>query len=528
MTIYSIAITTRTGNVLASIQNHKLKNYQSIVQQFGRLEKDPQLTYVQSEKIKYVYQSVDDIYVVLITSLNSNIIDDISLLTNIVQVLTQELDGLSESKVCSNTFTTISVIQEFCNFDGTCEKVSGVEIEQNLAMQSQEEELYLMELEQKRKDAQKLAEQKAAELLAEKKLKEKLEKEKNKDKAKKEIEEKYAEIQRLQEEQMIRMQEEEEQRRKMEMQKKKEMSMQRPKKGGITLGKQKQMTFRNSEDEEEVLNRNEDENNSLNENNDNNETYQEEKVETQIKEKKPKKKEVVKEKKLMTESMLIKVVENVACTMYSENSTSTLNLTGSLSVSVADQQYSHTAIQLEQFELPLKTQLHPQMDAQQFNKNRILIPKQTAKGYAIGATPSLCVKWSYTSNDNEIFPLNVTCWPSEEDDRLAMTISYECRKDVKGVKIIVPINENVVVENCEGEYEIEKQGLVWIIGDVENGASGALEFAVEDENVTSDDVFPVKIDYLIEQTYSGIQVKELPLESVEMAVLCTTDFKVFP
>ncbi|EDR29994.1 coatomer subunit delta-1, putative [Entamoeba dispar SAW760] len=463
-----------------------------------------QVTFIQLEKIKYIYQPVDDIYVVLITSINSNIVEDTQILQCIVSVLSQRLDGITEAKICSDVFVITDIISEFCNFDGTCEKLTSSDVEQNLAMQSQEEELYFLELKQKKNDAKKLAQQKASELSAEKKSREKMEKQKGKEQ--RAIDEKYQEIQRIQQEEMIKMQEEEE-RRRIEKEKKKETI--KMKKGGITLGKQKKILF-DEEEEKNVLN------------NEDNSASQEEEQQQPNQEKK-----VIKEKKLMTENMIIKLIENVSCSMYSENSTCSLSLAGSLSVSVADASLTHTPITINHYELPLKTQLHPQMDTTAFNKDHILIPKTNAKGYAIGSTPSLLIKWSYTSTDNESLPISVTCWPSEEEDHLSMTISYETKKQLNNLRIIVPVKENVIVDSCEGTYNTE-DGLEWIIGNVEQGSTGAMEFTLNDNNLRTDDMFPVKIEFDVDQTYSGLKINEIKLDSVDTSIQCTTDFKVFP
>ncbi|ELP90145.1 hypothetical protein EIN_405990 [Entamoeba invadens IP1] len=243
MTIYSVAIISRGGVVLTSIQNSPLRHFESTVSQFSHLDKDPKVTYILSEKVKYVYRAVEDVYIILITSLNSNIISDLSVLQSIIAVLSQRLDGISESKICSSVFETTSIITEFCNFDGTCETLTPSDIELNLAMQSVDEENYLQELKQKKEEAKKLADQRAAELQAEKKLKEKMEKEKEKEQ--KVAEEKLLEIQRLQEEQNAKIIEEEEAQKRAEKHRRSEVKTRR---GGITLGKAKTVAVEEDED----------------------------------------------------------------------------------------------------------------------------------------------------------------------------------------------------------------------------------------------------------------------------------------
>jgi hypothetical protein len=62
---------------------------EGLLSNFPRLlENDMQHTFVESESLRYVYQSMDDLYLVLLTSKQSNIVEDletIRLMQKIIQ-----------------------------------------------------------------------------------------------------------------------------------------------------------------------------------------------------------------------------------------------------------------------------------------------------------------------------------------------------------------------------------------------------------------------------------------------------------
>ncbi|KAL7714812.1 Coatomer subunit delta [Entamoeba marina] len=500
MPILSISVINQVGNVLVSIQNTPTKNMNAMLSQFGRLNKKDNVTYIISEKVRYLYRLIEGVYIVITSTLNSNIVDDSDLLQSVVAVLSQELDGISEEKICQDVFLVSDIISEFCNYDGTCEHLSTSEVDVNLLMESYEEEQYILELKQKKKDAKKLAEQRAEELQAERKLREKMEKLKGDEE--KILEEKWKEIERMKQEQLLRNKEENETKEKVRRQ-----NTAPKKKSGIVLGKTKPL-FENLEDVE-----------SENENS--------VELDDGVEEKQVKVEKKQKSATLMTENMIVKLQETLSCSLYSERSECSFSLTGSLSVCVADVAKSHIPLKIHPATYPVKVQLHPQMDSSQFNKNNVLIPKQNSKGYAVGAHPSLCAKWSYSTSDVSELPVAITCWPSEEEESVSMTMSYEMKTGFDNMKMIIPINDSIEVNNCDGTYEISQDGLEWNVEDSTEGGTGSMDFIVNSNNVGMDDMFPVKVIFAVKQSMSGIGIESVELENVTTDVQFDTDFKVY-
>ena len=233
--ITALALITAQGRVLAAVQNAPTRNLAALLAQFARLPRDERVSYVVSEKVRYLYQLLQDVFVVVVTTTASNVLADQDVLQAVVRVLTARFGGVCEEVVEDNVFEATDVLTEFCNYDGSCEVLTEGEVDACLAMESHEEELFLEELKRKKEEAKEVARQKAAELEAERRRREEEERLRAREL---EHEEKMAELDRLREEQIVRMREqeqEEEERRRA--QRKKQPATARPR--GLVLGQRR-------------------------------------------------------------------------------------------------------------------------------------------------------------------------------------------------------------------------------------------------------------------------------------------------
>ncbi|KAH7650436.1 delta-COP [Cryptosporidium bovis] len=103
-------------------------------------------TFIELENVRYVYQALDSIYLILMTPLNSNIIEDMDTLRLFCQVLYDCCDNpppLTEELIATNCFDIIFAFDEIISF-GYKESVNLSQIKISLEMESQEEKLHKM------------------------------------------------------------------------------------------------------------------------------------------------------------------------------------------------------------------------------------------------------------------------------------------------------------------------------------------------------------------------------------------------
>lgn len=102
-----------------------------------------QHTTVEQDNVRYVYQPLDELYMVLITNRQSNILQDIDSLHLFAQVVTSICRSLDEREILENAFELMSAFDELVNL-GYRENLTLSQIKTFLEMESHEERVALI------------------------------------------------------------------------------------------------------------------------------------------------------------------------------------------------------------------------------------------------------------------------------------------------------------------------------------------------------------------------------------------------
>ena len=143
--ILSVSIITQSGNPLVARQfNHFSRSQlEGHLGAFPKLISNSSQSYIETESIRYVFQAIGKLYFVLITSKNSNIIEDLDLLSLLIDLTCTTLNvsdsEITEDLVYKSQFELIFAYDE-CIFDGYYQDVSVSDVTTFLAMESQEED----------------------------------------------------------------------------------------------------------------------------------------------------------------------------------------------------------------------------------------------------------------------------------------------------------------------------------------------------------------------------------------------------
>ncbi|KAK9171555.1 Coatomer subunit delta [Cryptosporidium meleagridis] len=101
-------------------------------------------TYMEIDNIRFIYQAIDNIYLILMTPINSNIIEDMDTLQLFCQVLYDCCNNpppITEDLIANNCFDVIFAFDEIISF-GYRESINLSQIKTCLEMESQEEKLH--------------------------------------------------------------------------------------------------------------------------------------------------------------------------------------------------------------------------------------------------------------------------------------------------------------------------------------------------------------------------------------------------
>lgn len=144
MAVLAASICTHGGKALLSRQFKDLSkdritallaNFPSLLSNSGS-----QNTTVEDEAVRYVYQPLEEFYVVLLTNKQSNILQDIDTLHLFVSVVSNMVRSVDEMEVFDNAFEILSAFDEIVNL-GYKEQLTMLQVQTFLEMDSHEEKI---------------------------------------------------------------------------------------------------------------------------------------------------------------------------------------------------------------------------------------------------------------------------------------------------------------------------------------------------------------------------------------------------
>jgi coatomer subunit delta len=170
MVVLGAAVTTKAGKVLLSRQYRRISRIriEGLLAAFPKLiGTDVQHTYVETDNVRYVYQPVESLYVLLITTKNSNIVEDLEtlrLLGKILPEYTPRYGTVDEESIMEAAFEIIYSFDEVIDWGGLRENVDLQQIATFTEMYSHEERLVKMIQESKMQEAKEERKRKEQEI----------------------------------------------------------------------------------------------------------------------------------------------------------------------------------------------------------------------------------------------------------------------------------------------------------------------------------------------------------------------------
>lgn len=160
----------------------------------------------------------------------------------------------------------------------------------------------------------------------------------------------------------------------------------------------------------------------------------------------------------------------------------------------------------------LNFQTHPKVNKQEYDSSKVLVLKDTNKGFPVGR-PVGVLRWSYSSTDESMVPLTLNCWPEEEGQgKMNISIEYQMNgqnRELHDVNISIPLGtaEPPQVAAVDGTFRHDprEQRLVWHMDLVDSSnASGALEFVVAGRDAGA--FFPIIVSFASQMLYADVAV----------------------
>lgn len=489
--ILSVSIITQSGSPLVARQfNHFSRSQlEGHLGAFPKLISNSSQSYIETESIRYVFQAIGKLYFVLITSKNSNIIEDLDVLSLLIDLTCTTLNvsdsEITEDLVYQSQFELIFAYDE-CIFDGYYQDVSVSDVSTFLAMESQEEDEFNRNRKAKEDAAAQQLRQRMKELENQRKAQNKANRGFSKGSNYQQVSSSSIPAA------VIPM--------KVDTEQERSKPSRRPASNvkGMSLGrkttardKAEQMIKEEGLTLEDRRSRASGQAQSAFSNQDNDD-YE--------------------SPAPPPNGVLVKLTEVMKASVTRQSAVKELAVEGRLTAESAEKGQFAIKLALSGNSDKFKTRPLNQKDRKLFQqKKQLVFDNKGAEGTLLG--------WRYTSVDPEDVPLSFSCWVTDgKDDQNRQISTFCCEVSLNKpnltfqniiLSIFVPHVNEAKISNCDGEKEISmRDSLIrWIITDIDQDNPAEIEFSVPRCN--EDEFFPINVEFQSDSLYYDASIESV-------------------
>ncbi|KAH9514885.1 Coatomer subunit delta [Bulinus truncatus] len=210
------------------------------------------------------------------------------------------------------------------------------------------------------------------------------------------------------------------------------------------------------------------------------------------------------------ESVHLVVEEKISLTAGRDGGLQNMEVHGMLKLRVNDEKTSKIKVMITNNDTKgIQLQTHPNVDKKLFTQSSIISLKNPEKPFPVGQDIGV-LKWRIQTQDEACMPLSINCWPNENGE---VNIEYELEQDnmeLEDVKINIPCPSGAgapVVNECDGEHHYDKKALHWQLPFIDaSNKTGSMEFTIKGH---PDDFFPITVSFISKRSYCDIIVNEV-------------------
>ncbi|XP_060702832.1 coatomer subunit delta isoform X2 [Chiloscyllium punctatum] len=481
MVLLATAVCTKAGKAIISRQFVEMTRtrIEGLLAAFPKLmNTGKQHTFVETESVRYVYQPLEKLYMVLITTKNSNILEDLETLRLFSRVIPEYCRVLEESEISEHCFDLIFAFDEIVAL-GYRENVNLAQIRTFTEMDSHEEKVFRAVRETQEREAKAEMRRKAKEL--------------------------------------------QQARRDAERQGKKAPGFGGFGSGGISSGSAASMiTDAIIEPEKPKMTpavmrpsgpskalklgaKGKDVDNFV------------DKLKLEGEQISSSTKRTPEAAKVLSppvniESVHLKIEEKISLTCGRDGGLQNMEVHGMIMLRVSDEKQGRIRLQIENDDKKgVQLQTHPNVDKKLFTTESLIGLKNPEKSFPLNNDVGV-LKWRLQTNDDAFIPLAINCWPSESATGCDVNIEYELQEstlELNDVIISIPVPSGVgapLIGELDGEYrhDSRKNILEWCLPVIDaKNKTGSLEFSIAGQ---PNDFFPVNVSFVSKRNYCNIQV----------------------
>ncbi|XP_062995086.1 coatomer subunit delta [Elgaria multicarinata webbii] len=212
------------------------------------------------------------------------------------------------------------------------------------------------------------------------------------------------------------------------------------------------------------------------------------------------------------ESVHMKIEEKISLTCGRDGGLQNMELHGMIMLRVLEEKFARIRIHIENEDKKgVQLQTHPNVDKKLFTSESLIGLKNPEKSFPINSDVGV-LKWRLQTTEESFIPLTINCWPSESGSGCDVNIEYELQEEgleLNDVAIAIPLPPGVgapVIGEIDGEYRHDSRRnlLEWCLPVIDaKNKSGSLEFSIAGQ---PNDFFPVHVSFVSKKNYCNIQV----------------------
>ncbi|KAI1261912.1 anaphase-promoting complex, cyclosome, subunit 4-domain-containing protein [Xylariaceae sp. FL1019] len=226
----------------------------------------------------------------------------------------------------------------------------------------------------------------------------------------------------------------------------------------------------------------------------------------------------------------VTINESIGAKLSREGTLNSLTVSGDLSLRITDA--SLTKVKLNLAATPshgAQFRTHPNVDRGIWSSSQVIQMSNAARGFPVNNSVGV-LRWRATPkvDDPSALPISFTVWVNKGQGGLqTITIEYELTggDTLKDVSVVIPYaTSEPAINSFDAVYEVSGDSLEWSIGSVsEDNASGSFEFDAhaEDEN----EFFPMQVRFSKTSPFVDVDVSSVLLVEEEEEVTFSKDIR---
>jgi len=214
----------------------------------------------------------------------------------------------------------------------------------------------------------------------------------------------------------------------------------------------------------------------------------------------------------MTEAIQLTLDEKVVVSMNRDGGLEAMEVKGDLTLLITDAAMGKVSLPLQMGEnAGFQFKTHPNINKQLFSANSTLGLKDASKAFPTGSALGV-LKWRLATTEEALVPLLINCWPTQESGGgFSVNVEYELQQsqmELRDVHVTIPVpsaDPPTITDGQGASYNKREGVLTWAIPIIDHAnGSGSIEFTAH--VISPDAFFPIDVRFHSQKTFCDLEV----------------------